>query len=285
MARSSTTPTQRNGVAKQGVEEVIIGPEEAQEIIDRGVTDPALNRKVSPALVDRYAHDMAAGNWIEDTGQTIKLDAHGRCLDGQHRLRAVVKSGCKIRFDVKYGVKKRAQLVIDTNRKRTFADHLGMRGVHNATSVGATANLLMRWQNQAIFDRHSAPTHVELDVFTDEHSERLADAVREAQRVCASVPTATRSVIATAWFEASVVDEGDCLEFFEALISGENLEAGNPIKTLRDTIIRYGRGAKPRQEYQLYQVIHCWNAWRGNKTISLIKFPRTLTTENFPRMR
>lgn len=50
------------------------------------------NRSVSSARASAYAHDMEEGNW-SFTGETVVFYSDGMLKDGQHRLRAIVKTG------------------------------------------------------------------------------------------------------------------------------------------------------------------------------------------------
>lgn len=108
-------------------------PELAQKYLDTQV----LNRKLNPDWVAALARSIEKGEWILD-GNSIKMDDNGHLIDGQHRLQAVVLSGMTVEMEVKSGFPSDAINVIDTfTRPRSMSDILTLRGIKNATTVGA----------------------------------------------------------------------------------------------------------------------------------------------------
>lgn len=79
------------------------------------------NRKVSNGTVQRYADDMLAGNWPY-THQGIAFDRYGELLDGQHRLHAIIASGCTIPMQVSVNMPPEVKRAIDQGKSRTCAD-------------------------------------------------------------------------------------------------------------------------------------------------------------------
>ena len=61
------------------------------------------NRKVSSVKVAEYEDAMSVDEWPL-TGATIVFGKSGRLLDGQHRLRACVRSGKPFRSYVVFGI-------------------------------------------------------------------------------------------------------------------------------------------------------------------------------------
>ena len=61
------------------------------------------NRNVSITAVNRYANDIQNGQWMLN-GESIIIDDNGNVIDGQHRLRAILKSGASIQSVVVRGI-------------------------------------------------------------------------------------------------------------------------------------------------------------------------------------
>lgn len=76
------------------------------------------NRLVSKGSVERYARDMASGNWRLNH-QGIAFDSEGVLVDGQHRLFAVIKSGVTVEMMVTFGADR---VGIDELRVRKTSD-------------------------------------------------------------------------------------------------------------------------------------------------------------------
>lgn len=100
------------------------------------------NRPISEDLVKRYAEDMKAGRW-KTTHQGIAFDASGLLLDGQHRLRAIVRAKIGMRVVVFRDCDRESFDRLDTGRKRTAADALAIDGADSARAVAAIARSII----------------------------------------------------------------------------------------------------------------------------------------------
>lgn len=94
------------------------------------------NRNVSVAAVNRYATDMAEGRWALN-GESIVLDDNGNVIDGQHRLRAVIKSGVPIQSVIVRGVDQSVFPTFDVGSKRGGHDVLAIAGYANTRTLAA----------------------------------------------------------------------------------------------------------------------------------------------------
>lgn len=92
-----------------------ITPEVATQML---ATNIDRNRPISLARVEMYEHDMLSGKWL-DNGETIKIDREGRLIDGQHRLRAIERSGVTLWMWVAHGVASNAFETVDVGLTRT----------------------------------------------------------------------------------------------------------------------------------------------------------------------
>ncbi len=97
------------------------------QLTESGVTQ----RKRRKGMVTRYARDMRCGGW-KLTHQAIAFGPNGDLIDGQHRLAAVVESGCSQEFlTVRYqsgGASAAALATTDIGGKRTVAEVLSISG-------------------------------------------------------------------------------------------------------------------------------------------------------------
>lgn len=119
--------------SKEKVSIVTFTVEMAEEIISK----PSTNyRKVKQNIVSKYAEDMKNGKWTF-CGDSIRFDRDGNCIDGQHRLRAIIKSGCPQSFVVVEGLDGDSAKVMDSGHKRSIEDYLTKQA--EAYEKGATA--------------------------------------------------------------------------------------------------------------------------------------------------
>lgn len=96
-------------------EKVFVTPEMAKAWLAKNNVN---NRHMRPSVVSRYAFDMKRGEW-RLTHQGIAFRSDGTIADGQHRLAAVVMSGCGVWMLVTYGMD---EPTVDLVKPRNPAD-------------------------------------------------------------------------------------------------------------------------------------------------------------------
>ncbi len=125
-----------------------ITPQWAAQVLE---TKNPNNRKISDAVVAKYANDMKTGRWAL-THQGIAFDLNGDLLDGQHRLAAIVKAGIPINVPVTVGIERSTRVnghtlsifgTIDGVRPRTPATMLQISGYKDYYKVAAMARGLV----------------------------------------------------------------------------------------------------------------------------------------------
>jgi hypothetical protein len=109
----------------------LITPSRAKELLEANIN----NRRVKIEVVNRYAQDILAGRWKDDTGEVIKISKSGIILDGQHRLYAIVKSNTAIFLHVVYGVNESVSDVLDTGSTRSATDVFRLNRITNDSSI------------------------------------------------------------------------------------------------------------------------------------------------------
>ncbi len=255
------------------------------KLLDRRTAERR-NRKVAIARVQRMARDMTNERW-HFNGAPLQLDDTGFVLDGQHRLLAIFLSGIKQNMAILYGATDAVQLVTDTGRPRTASDQLGIRGAKHARHVASAASLLLRWRAGQIMSSTFQPTVSEITEFA-ESTPTFGVASTTALRILTHIKHAPMGPIIAAYVEASeLVDENLLHYFFDRLERGDELAAGDPILTLRNTFVRYDpdRPTPFRQVGRLYQLVAAWNKWRDSEKVQLLRVPPTLSSSSFPKMR
>lgn len=272
----------------------MIGPKEAADLLERN----AANRgKVAP-IIARYARDMAAGNFRSLNGQTVKLGRHGRLLDSQHRMEAVVRSQARLPFVVVSGLDDRAFDAMDRGDTKTFAQVLRERGQGNAGTIAAAARLQWLWEHDQFRRLHGlSPSVPELDDVLRRHP-ALRDSLDFNNRLRDLVIPA-----GACWLEFQLKQSHSELagEFLDRLATGEDLKRGNPILLLRrklDTLhkerLKRDRGQKksrggaeddearePAHITQCALAILAFNAWKSGRTLQTLVW-RGVSAEGFP---
>ena len=120
-----------------------ITPEIAHEMLGHNIKN---NRNLKAGWVKALADNMERGTFML-TSQGIAFDKDGNLIDGQHRLHAVIKSGCTVPMRVTFGCDSRTVGVIDAGSKRTAKDvakmyHGDTPYLHHSQVIGAFSSIL-----------------------------------------------------------------------------------------------------------------------------------------------
>lgn len=229
------------------------------------------NRPVRQSVVDRYAADMAAGQW-KFAGEPIQF-AHGRLLNGQHRLLACVKSQQSITVVVVRNVDQEAFEVMDSGMKRSVADVVQARlNIPNATVVAAAARFILAMQSNDMTRGHEHTRGMisrhDVVVEVSEHRalyEMAGKAARRVQNQCGFRPMSMVAFIVH--LVRLGADPVTVLHFIDRTANGDNLAAGDPRLALRNWVMRRER---VRAEEEFAVIVHAWNAWTNNEQRKIV---------------
>lgn len=188
------------------------------------------NRTLRSSVVERYARDMASGEW-RLTHQGIALDGNGIVLDGQHRLQAIIDSNTTVRMPVTFGVPAGAQLVVDTQLVRSIHDAATLSG----TPVSAAHIVTTRALHRGFRTILTTMTRVEFMAIYARHQKAIDFAVEHTggQTKHPSTRGGIRGAIARAHYHEN---HDRLVAFCKILLSGvpQDVEADMMALTLRN---------------------------------------------------
>lgn len=249
-------------------EVVRITPELARSWLEQNLPT---NRKLNNARVDVYAHDIREGKW-DVTGDSIKFNGNGKLLDGQHRLRAVVKCNVPIHSLVVWGVETSAFRSMDRNQVRTNAQILGMAGEKNTTALSSSLRLLYCYRCGEL-NQYNLVKGIVTAQDLAELLEREGG-IRESIRI--AMPLRHLMSQGGAGFLHYILDEKDpdhARQFIEKIATGEMLQSGELIYKLRErllrmNIVKQGRDARGSLLEKLGMCVNVWNITRSKSKSS-----------------
>lgn len=243
------------------------------------------NRRPKTAKVTAYARDMRAGRWLL-TGEPIKFDTDGFLMDGQNRLLAVIEADVPVEFSVMEGLDPAAMLVMDSGASRSFADALAIGyGAHDKFEVSSIVRWVMAtelglWRGTG---GGYNPTHAELAGRYELDADLFGVAAGWSRDVYAAglgVPSAA----GTAYFLFAGIDPDRVKPWFDSLVSGANLDPGDPVLTLRNRLTR-AKFDNLHRIQQLALFVRAWNATREGRSMAKLGVVpvQKLTNDTFPR--
>ena len=158
------------------IKPVTITPKYAEELLKMNTN----NRRVRQQKVDSLADSMRKGEW-ELSNDAITISEGNVLLNGQHRLLAVIQSGCTCPFILFTGAPDSSFDIMDTPTVRSVADVIQRKGGTNTTRASAVVSKVVnwdvdfenRWDTVYRFDRKSKATRKELIEYYENHRQQV----------------------------------------------------------------------------------------------------------------
>lgn len=256
-----------------------ITPAMATEYLRRN----GVNRNFSKNSVISYARDMTNGNW-RTSHQGIAFDTEGNLRDGQHRLAAIVRSGCTVHMLVSTGVPPESFGIMDTGRGRTMADRLQIEGYGDAVQLAAVTRKAVLWDAGFLWSNGIMPTREEVSGFLESNKD-LIDAAKFAH-AWPSKRILPGSAAGFAWWLFQRIDRQDADLFMTQLRDGVGLESNDAVYVLRERLIRQQvrtHGSGVRADLLIALTVIAWNHFRKHNPITKLQLPGVLSDDNYPR--
>lgn len=236
-----------------------------------------IQRNIVPSNVASMAR-MLSGPGFDFNAQPIIFDWNGRMIDGQNRCEAVIQTGKEFLALVIDGIDPDSFQSMDQGARRKFRDALKAKGFANANVASTALNYLLRYKLDPGF-ANITTTGVEIT-----EMEKACAGIDESVTVgCACRHLFGPGLAAALHYLFRKIDRALADEMFERLIRGDMLSDGNPVLSLRNTLIKI-HGERRSEHFYLALVIKAWNLLRSGK-----KAPRHLSwdhsREDFPEIK
>ena len=192
------------------------------------------NRNISNDQVLRYADEMRRDGWLL-THQAIAFDKGNYLLDGQHRLRALIKAERALPFIVARGFARDTFKVCDVGMKRSPNQLFALAGYTHTKSLSAGAQTYLHVTSHEARTASKASFTARLAIVEKVPALVNAADLMEGQlqwvwRHCGRIGAAVACHTQLAQWQGA--EEAD--KFFWQLNDGANLPKGSPMLLLRD---------------------------------------------------
>jgi hypothetical protein len=259
----------------------LITPSRAKELLEGNIN----NRRVKTEVVIRYANDILAGRWKQDTAEFIKISNSGIVLDGQHRLYAIIKANTHVFMDICYGVEESVSDVLDTGCVRNATDVFKLNGIANDSSIPSimqTYYLInnghftsgqknMRLTNAQLLEKYYENDKLWQDVCKKSHNWYLSFA-----KILA------KSFIGGFYSVFKEIDPDLAEKFMDELCSGINVSNGTML-LLRNTFMKDKMSHKKiNNTLKTIFMIKAWNCFVKGTVLKKLSFDSE--RENYPKI-
>lgn len=249
---------------------------------------PGSNRSWVAARVDALCQQMLDGKWFFNH-QGIAFDTTGNLIDGQHRLRAIVKAGetqpdIQVPMVVWWDLPVESNLGIDRNMRRIGGDYLTMAGFSAGGRLSKTCSLLDLYGN-ADFEAKISPSYWS-QTRDPETILRVAAEwpdLQEASRIGGRLAMIlVPSGAAAAWLVARKAHpDADMDDFLHGVQYGAMLGLKDPRMALRTWGLNRREKKKKGDAWESMGVfLKTFSAWRNGRELDVMVLRQV---ERFPR--
>ena len=262
-------------------EKILITPAKAKEYLEANIG----NRRIKQPVVLKYANDIIANRWFEDTGESIKIGKTGRILDGQHRLHAIIKANKSIYLHVVTNLEEDVFKVIDTGTTRNATDVFKIEGIKNENklpSIISFFNLLEAGKKHKSLHVHERLTNAMLlDQYYEDENFWQSVSRNAFNWYLGFAKILTPAFIGGFYAHFYKLNNDKAHSFMLQLTSGINVE-NETILLLRNKLIADKVSIKKMpQTLKMALVIKTWNCFITGKTTKFLKFDST--REEYPK--
>lgn len=246
----------------------LVTPEVAARYLEGNVH----NRPLSHRHVMELVKEINEGAGWRLNGESIKFDASGTLLDGQHRLYAVMEANRPVQMLVVRGLDPEVASTLDTGKRRSPSDVLHLSGVRSGynTTLAAAIRLILQYRRGELWTPYK-PTNREILAF-QQANQGLVDWVHRmrAKGPLRNFASATSAVM----YLGCQHQSARAVEFAEALITGAGMERGHPALAVRERLLsgRHNYGT-PR----FVVTVIGWNAFVEGRQVYIIRPPADRT--------
>ncbi|TXE27127.1 hypothetical protein FOT62_22675 [Serratia marcescens] len=235
-----------------------------------------INRNLNQTYVDRYVREMKSGTWRLNA-ESIKFDASGRLIDGQHRLNAVVMAGVAIQSLVVRGIPVGVIDTLDTGKARTGGDVLAISGITEKSASGCIAQAvctLLRYEAGVNWSVSGGgykylETNEKIAIYYRGHMNELkANLLWIKENLPSKGGLMPASDVLALLTICARKDPTLAHAFFTEIFKGINLADGSMSWALRNRLIHYKTGTvKANKAILKCTFLLCWNRLRAGKSV------------------
>lgn len=195
-------------------------------------------RSKDPKRIAMYAEEMRRGNW-HSNGDSIVFDSSGVLTNGQHRLHAIVKSGCTIECVIVRGAEGDGRYN-DTGKARTIGQWCTKQGIKNGNAVAAIARMAVAYKNGKWGSQDNSTDALKSEVYEyiTTHTAELEDCAQLCRKACKLIPA---SIIGPVVFigckEKTPSSVAMAVWFIDSLVEGQNLTDADPVYHFRNKLL------------------------------------------------
>lgn len=277
----------KNNLIKTGLQlyKVRVTPELAQKLLDKYNVK---NRGIRRSKLNELVTSINNGDWNPDNGEAITITKNNVMSNGQHRLRAIVKTGVTIDMHIILNVSNESIKTIDTGANRTARDLLTLENIKFAKIIPAYLKLKKAFlSGSGRLHTNDRISNVGILNMVDGHEDEIYEYISKATKFSAKSSLISISEYAVYYDLFNMASNEVCEEFFEYFTENTHLLMDDhPVARLKKNLHRNKTtvsGNKYSTTARRAMVIMAWNMfYSGKDSVKVLKYdPRN----SFPKVK
>ena len=232
-----------------------VGPDRAANWLE-GNTH---NRPIHQSRVDQYAAEMRANGW-KLTHQGIAFDINGILRDGQHRLWAVVTSGCTVRLPVTFNLPPDVIEKIDDVKARSICDRMNISGRFEDARITNNQVSVLRAMIRGLGTKRAMSYDEECRLLAD-HLPAIRFAMERltTRRIKGVSSPTVCAVVARAWYSQEIAKLERFCDILRSGLSGDDAPVVILLRDYLSTMDRVHNVGVVRDIYgRVERALHCF---------------------------
>lgn len=263
----------------------IITPDKAKSYLENNY---ARQRNLSESHIVHLAQQMKAGQWMSN-GEPIIFASNGNLIDGQHRLKAIIRSGVSIETLIVEGVDEESFVTINSGKPRSLSNVLAIKNIPNYNNISTCVYGVMNYRRALKVTRtikegndtwkqiggslsaSVRPSKIDIVTEYEKHSDEYQHAIHLSAKSKKIMPMGPLSIIAA----LALIDGNhkDFVEpFFSILASGIFPDENHPAYRLKCRF-EQNRVAKLKMSnnQSILLVAKAWNVYALEKSCKVLR--------------
>ena len=265
------------------IQKVLITKELATSLLSTMVN----NRNVKETSLKRLVQEINGGTWVVNNGETIKINNHGRLVDGQHRLLAVIKTNKPTEMYITFNCDEDSIATVDTGSVRTLANILKINNIKHYSTVGGIVQsesvIIKGFPTKDLASNTSHKSFKKILEVVKQKSDYLYFVCRESDKLNKKFPLLSTAFITKYFNVFYKIDVDTCFDFFNKLCKGTDMDSS--IYLFRSIMIKDAtksiKKMSPREKEALF--IKCWNHYVDGNELKILRWQPSI--QDFPKVK
>lgn len=244
------------------------------------------NRNIKQNNIDELADTINSGYWDSENGETIKIREDGKVTDGQHRLKAIIKSNKAVECYVIFNTSINSMTNVDTGISRSLSDIFKIEGhqyyIVKPGIITSEQGIINGIPSKDIASKNKFKSWQKILNIGNKNNDYLTFICKSSYQFRDLFPLISVMIYAKYYNIFYKIDKYKADEFMEEITSSHSTNESVILlkkKLIQDTVATI----KISRTHKEALLIKCWNNFIEHKKIKRLNW--NLSLEKYPKIK